>query len=176
MDFPLLVDMAIHTLDQARYLSAADPVSVYCHSFNPKRSWYKGDASVILIFEMTGGIVFTYRGSWCAQGLGTTWESSWRIICNRGTLLWDGAGTIKAQTLKPTGAEEPKFWKDMEDVPVPVTPMEHTARQGVIREFADCVRSGGVPMTDCRDNIKSLAMVLAAVESARTGGRVPVQW
>ena len=51
----LLLDMAIHTLDAARYVSGADPVSVYCEEFNPAWSWYKGDASATALFEMTGG-------------------------------------------------------------------------------------------------------------------------
>lgn len=36
MDSPLLLDMAIHTFDQARYILGANPVSVYCHEFNPR--------------------------------------------------------------------------------------------------------------------------------------------
>ena len=38
------------------------------------------------------------------------------------------------------------------------------------------VRENRRPATDCRDNIKSLAMVLAAVESAKSGKKVPVRW
>ena len=45
MAHPLLVDMAIHAFDAARYLLGADPVSVYCEAFNPAWSWYAGDAA-----------------------------------------------------------------------------------------------------------------------------------
>ncbi len=40
MEHPLILDMAIHTFDQARCISGADAVSVYCHEFNPPGSWY----------------------------------------------------------------------------------------------------------------------------------------
>ena len=30
--------------------------------------------------------------------------------------------------------------------------------------------------TDCRDNVKSIAMVFAAIESARKGCKLPVSW
>lgn len=40
MEQPLIVDMAIHTFDQARYLMGSDPVSVYCQTNNPPGSWY----------------------------------------------------------------------------------------------------------------------------------------
>src|SRR5581483_10997567 len=79
MESPLIVDMAIHTFDQARFITGADPASVYCHEFNPPGSWYEGNASAICIFEMSDGSVFSYRGSWCAEGLNTSWESDWRV-------------------------------------------------------------------------------------------------
>src|SRR5699024_9406358 len=66
MDHPLIVDMAIHTFDQARYISGSNAVSVYCHEYNPTGSWYDGNASAVCIFEMENGAVFTYRGSWAA--------------------------------------------------------------------------------------------------------------
>jgi predicted dehydrogenase len=77
MDNPLLLDMAIHTFDQARYLLQADPVSVYCHEFNSAHSWYQGHASAVCIFELSDGSVFTYNGSWSAEGTPTSWQGSW---------------------------------------------------------------------------------------------------
>lgn len=173
MDDPLILDMAIHTFDAARAIAAADPVSVYCYSFNPRRSWYQGHASAVAIFEMTGGIVFTYRGSWCAQGLPTSWESQWRVIGQKGTLTWDGHDTLRAQAVKSDGP--PGFFSPTVDVPVPVTPLAHASHEALIRDFLDCVRTGRRPETDGHDNIKSLAMVLAAVRSARTGRRVTIE-
>ena len=46
---------------------------------------------------------------------------------------------------------------------------------GVIREFVDCVRTGSEPETTCGDNIKSLAMVFGAIESADTGEKVSIR-
>ena len=37
------------------------------------------------IFEFDGGKVFTYRGSWCADGFRTSWEAGWRIVGERGS-------------------------------------------------------------------------------------------
>ena len=78
MPSPLILDMAIHTLDAARYLSGTDPVSVYCEEYNPNWSWYTGDACATALFTMTGGLRYTYRGSWCAEGKPTSWEADWR--------------------------------------------------------------------------------------------------
>lgn len=68
----LLKDMAIHTFDAARFLTGADPVSVFCHEWNPAGSWYAHGASAVAVFELTGGVVFTYRGSWSAEGFRTS--------------------------------------------------------------------------------------------------------
>ncbi len=46
---------------------------------------------------------------------------------------------------------------------------------GALREMLRFLRTGRTPQTECHDNIKSLAMVLAAIESARKGRRVPVR-
>jgi predicted dehydrogenase len=173
MAHPLLLDMAIHTFDAARFLSGADPVSVYCHGFNPARSWYKGDASAVAIFEMTGGLVFSYRGSWCADGLATNWGGSWRVVGGAGTATWDGGDAVAAAALVPDGP--PKFLRDTAPVPIEAVPMMTlSGHAALIREFADAVRDGRRPETDCTDNIKSLAMVFAAVESARTGAKVRI--
>ena len=72
------------------------PLAVYCHETNPKGSWYRHGASANAIFEFDDGAVFTYRGSWCAEGANTSWESRWRIVGSKGTILWDGADEFQA--------------------------------------------------------------------------------
>ena len=53
MEHVLLLDMAIHSFDQARLISGADPVAVYCREWNPSGSWYAKDASAVAVFEMS---------------------------------------------------------------------------------------------------------------------------
>lgn len=171
----LLLDMAIHTFDAARMLADADPVAVYCHEWSPAGSWYARDASAVAIFEFSGGLVFTYRGSWCAEGVPTTWESDWRIIGERGSLEWDGGTTMRAEVVDPaqTGFTRPV---QRLALPAPAADGYIGGHAGVMHEFVACVRSGGQPETSAADNIKSLAMVLAAIESAECGQRVAVVW
>ncbi len=178
MDYPLILDMAIHTFDTARQISAADPVSVYCHSWNPGHSWYKGDVSACCIFEMRdpagNPVVYTYRGSWCNEGLQTSWNADWRVVCAKGTLRWDGDSSVTAQRIKPKGKHA--FYSEMEPLTAPPVTAEHTGHEAMIRDFFDALKKNRKPMCDCQDNIKSLAMVLAAVESAKSGKRVKVKW
>ena len=170
----LLFEMGIHTFDAARFITGADPLNVYCHSSNPKHTWYKGNASASAIFEMTGGMVYTYCASWCAHGLMTSWNSRWRIIGSKGTVEWNGETGFAAEVL--AGARPKGLWAPVKSVRVPVRQMKRTGHEAIIREFIDCVRSGKTPQTYCTDNVKSLAMILSAIRSSRTGRRVAVQW
>lgn len=174
MAHPLLLDMAIHTFDAARFLTGADPVSVYCKEWNPAGSWYAGDASAVAIFEMSNGLVYTYRGSWCAEGLRTTWESDWRLIGQHGSALWSGDDKIRAQVVTKTG----DFFSTFADVDIPADPgiNKINGHTSLIRDFVECVRTGMTPETICTDNIKSLAMVFGAIESARLRRVVDIHW
>lgn len=172
MEHVLLLDMAIHTFDAARFIIGADPVSVYCKEWNPSGSWYDRDASAVAIFEMTNGIVYTYRGSWCSEGLNTSWECDWRVIGENGSAKWDGGGGFQIQTIAKAGG----FFSEWQDVNIP----PHDAGEkvgghdGLIKEFIRCARTGESPETVCTDNIKSLAMVFGAIESAELGKPVDI--
>jgi predicted dehydrogenase len=172
MKHVLLLDMAIHTFDMARYITGADPGAVTCREWNPAGSWYDHDASAVAIFEMTGGIVYTYCGSWCAEGFKTSWQGEWRIIGQKGSLKWDGEADIKSEIVAKTGG----FTSEMESPEVPPFTNESKVggHGGLIREFIRCIKTGGTPETIASDNIKSLAMVFAAIESAEKGARVEV--
>ena len=173
MKHVLLLDMAIHTFDAARLLMQADPVAVYCKEWNPSNSWYDHDASAIAMFEMSNGIIYTYRGSWCADGLNTSWEADWRVIGQRGSACWDGEQGMQAQAIADTGS----FVSNYQDVAIPAYNGTDAidGHAGQIREFVKCVQSGTIPETTCTDNIKSLAMVFGAIESAETGKRVEIR-
>lgn len=167
MDHVLLLDMAIHTFDQARALSGADAVSVYAEEFNPSWSWYQGAASANCFFEMTDGLRFTYRGSWCSEGLPTSWEGDWRAVGAHGTAVWEKNGTPHAAIV----AGEEGFHRPTTAVEEPPAPLDGGIK-GSLREFLHALETGDIPQGECHDNIKSLAMVFAAVESSKRGERV----
>lgn len=165
----LLLDMAIHTFDAARLLSGANAEAVYCLEWNPPGSWYKQDAAAIAVFEMSDGIVYSYRGSWCSEGNRTSWEATWRITGDRGSIVWDGGDSITAQVIDgDTG-----FFRDLRDLPVPdYNGPKVGGHLGLLQEFVACVENGTAPETRAADNINSLAMVFGAIRSAQGRQRV----
>ncbi|MGO4145532.1 Gfo/Idh/MocA family protein [Paenarthrobacter sp. YAF11_1] len=160
MDHPLLLDMAIHQFDMARFLLDADPVSVFCEEYNPSWSWYRGDAGSTAIFEMTGGERFVFTGSWCSPGQETSWNASWRISGEHGTVLWDGDNEPVSSV--PVSDDAVDFGDPGQEI------------AGSLRDFVAAVRTGSTPMGRVHQNIMSLAMVEAAILSASTGARVSV--
>jgi predicted dehydrogenase len=167
----LLLDMAIHTFDAARCMSGLDATAVYCREWNPPGSWFARDSSAAAVFEMQQGVIFTYRGSWIAKGLGTSWESAWRIQGERGCIVWDGHDDIRAVRV-----DEPRQGLFDTDYAIEIPPLDPADRigghLGVLQDFVAGVKAGLPPETAGADNIKSLAMVMGATESAESGQRV----
>jgi predicted dehydrogenase len=158
MDDPLLVDMAIHQFDVARFLLGAEARSVDCRSFNPSWSWYRGDAAASAEFEFDGGARYVYTGSWCSPGLETSWNGAWRVSGAHGSATWDGEGEPASDPEVPAGE-------------VSTTRPEIA---GALDEFVAALRNGDTPSGEVHSNVHTVAMVEAAVRSSRTGARVVI--
>jgi predicted dehydrogenase len=150
MAHPLLVDMAIHHVDQARFLTGADPVRVAATTHNPPWSWFAGDASATVDVAYDDGSHLGYVGSWVTRGAETSWNGSWRVAGELGSARWDGE---HAPTYDGPG-------------PVDPAPDAPTEIAGSLAEFVSCVRTGASPDTRIDRNLLSLATVEAAVLSA----------
>lgn len=170
MDHPLVLDMAIHTFDQARFISGANPISVYCHEYNPPGSWYKGNSSAICIFEMSDGSVFSYQGSWSAEGMQTSWDADWRIIGTKGTATWDGENIPLCEIVDETKPTE--FMNTFRKVDIPNTWNGNEGHSGCLDEMFAAIEEGRLAETDSSDNIESMKMVFGAIESAKSGKKV----
>jgi len=172
MPSPLLIDMAIHTFDQARFLLGNDPVSVICKEYNPKWSWYKGNASAVCIFTFEDGTIFNYTGSWCAPGMKTSWDSNWRAVGSLGTCGWNGNDFPTAQIYDSNDKSRHPLDTDIRIQKIECPLNSH---EGCIDEMIESIKVGRKAQTDCRDNIKSLAMVFAAIKSSVQNREVQIK-
>jgi predicted dehydrogenase len=159
MDNPLLIDMAIHAFDAARFLLGSEPVAAFCQAYNPSWSWYAGNANALAMFEMTCGTRYIYCGSWCSPGAETSWNGGWRVSGENGTALWNGESdpVLDGIAVTPSGSQQGGSGID-----------------GALHGFVQALRSGESPSGEVHENLMSLAMVEAATESARTGRRALV--
>lgn len=170
MDNVLILDMAVHTFYQARFLIGSNPKSVYCQEFNPPGSWYKGCASAVAVFEFENGVVYDYRGSWCSEGFNTSWECDWRIIGELGTIKWDG-GNNPAVQIKKEGASG--FTVPCDEIKLDLIGADkNQGHEGCFDEMFLALSENRPAETDCRENFYSMNMVYGAIESAKTGKKV----
>jgi len=171
---PLINDMSIHHFDQIRGILNLNPVRIKAVSWNTKWSWFKGNPVASVIFEMNNGATVCYNGSWVSRGWETTWDGDWRIQCEGGEIHWANNQVV----LHPSdifvsvfqdGAIESngRLIFDLKE-------MAYEERMAVIEEFASSIIEDREPQTNGRDNLYSLAMVIGATYSAKTGETVEV--
>lgn len=162
LDQPLLLDVTVHHLDVARYLTGAEPESTRCETWSAPYSWY-GDrpANAHIRARMTGGIYFSYYGTLAAYASSTDWNGDWEIECESGTLR------IRQSRLT--------LYREHEGEPV-VLPGEGgdsvQSRLTMLREAIDAVRQGRRGETDLTDNIRSYLFIQDAIRSASTNEEV----
>jgi predicted dehydrogenase len=166
---PLLADMAIHAFDQARNLAGADAVRVSCRELRPPEAGFAGAPVALCTFELEGGVTFTYRGSWAAAGHETPWFGRWRIDGTTAAARWDGRGSPVVERLLGHTPEGPAF--EARTLAGAIDPNDHPA---AVPALLRAVIGGEPAPTEAADNIRSLAMVEAAVAAARAGGWVDV--
>jgi predicted dehydrogenase len=179
MPHVLLADMAIHAFDAARFVTGLNAQAVFCEEWIPKNSWYASGPSVVAVFRMAAGVRFSYRASWCADGFRTSWDGSWRVVGTEGTLIWDGEEDLRAERLPADHltTQPNAFLKEMETVlsAAEPDPAQTRGHFSVMNQFLSAAIGGPLPETVSSDNIHSLAMVLAAIESAEQGRWVEVR-
>jgi len=173
MTHTFLLEQAIHHLDLIRYVYSSEVESVYAYEWNPAE-WetnpYKQDPNVSMHLHMKNGIHVNYLGTWISgnEGMNEGIDFRWRTDFEKGIIVQqelfgeDGiyTATQSAENLTQidTGPIEP-FYTD--------TVM-------LLEEFIECLKNKKTPATSGKDHLKTLAVVLAAIESSVTDKKVNV--
>lgn len=151
MPYPLLIDMSIHHFDLLRFLTASDPQHISAFSWRPSWSWFEGDPCLMMFVEMGEAIKAGYFGSWVSGGAETPWDGAWRIQGYETAILWNEKGIFKA--------------RGEELLPIELLPLPLEGRDLVLEEFRKAVQEKRQPECNAKDNLRSLAMVFAALDS-----------
>jgi predicted dehydrogenase len=166
MEFPLLVDMAIHHLDLIRAVTQKNIARVTAMSFRPAWSWYQHDPGLKMLLELDDGTSFSYSGDWSALGRQTTWNGSWRLQCA------DGSIHLDRDEISVVRSE--KWAKNQREEAVAVEKPAHNGQARLLADFARAIRTNEPAETSGADNLWSFAAVIAGVTSATTGRTVDV--
>jgi predicted dehydrogenase len=165
MAYPLITDMGIHHFDLLRYVLGREPLNVLARTWSPPWGWHAGDAGHTAIFEFEGGLMVTHHALGSSVGKPSPWNGEWRIEGPLGSVTWE-EDTIWWTAVGPAERE------GREQLPLDDLPLG--GQDALLAEFVAAVREGREPECSGQDNIKSLAMVFAAIRSAKQNRRVDI--
>ncbi len=163
---PFLMEIAVHHFDSFRYLFDAKPAAVWARTYNPNGSDYDQNGAAEALIEMQDGPSVQYSGSF----VGSRYEFD-LLICgehgdlrtNRSKVWWRAKGQKSFSELQlvdlPPG-EEARY--------------PSAGMQSLLNQFRDAVEKGAEPETRGSDNLWTLAMFQAAVQSVATGKNVSI--
>ncbi len=161
--YMLINDMMVHHFDLMRYVLNEDPISVQAKTWNQPWGWHAGDACHSITFGFESGLMATHVANGAAVGSRTTYNGDWRIEGPQGSLDWKGDKLFHSHLHR---AEEKVDNREIS--------LDETAPgdQAMLDEFFAAIKDNREPECCAQDNLKSLAMVFAAIQSARENREV----
>ena len=168
MRHPVVVDMGIHHADLLRALTGREVVQIFARGWRVPDSPYRHDPAVAVVMALDNGATVLYEGDWAPHDRDTSWNGEWDIVGERGRWRWTGG-----EADPTTGEVVVERWGESAQ-PVEQPELPQVDRLGTLAGFRAAVEGGSEPETSARDNVKSLAIVLGAVESMERGEAVAI--
>jgi len=158
---PFLTEISVHHFDSFRYLFARQPVSLWTRTYNPPGSDYDQNGAAEALIEMEGRLSVQYSGSF----VGSRYEYSLWIEGERGELRTDRSRVWcrrigERQFRRLDGVDMPEG----ESLRYPDAGMV-----AMLAQFREAIMQGTEPETSGRDNLWTLAMFEAALQSSDHG-------
>ena len=155
MDFGLLFEGSVHHFDMLRFLSGGDCEVFQGFGWNPQWSSFKHFSSGIYLMRMNNGVHTAYEGNSSAAGVTNCWHREhYRLEFEEGTVEV-GGDEVGVQITRV--GQEPEVY-DAAD-------MEWAGHEYLLKEFVDWLDGGAPSATRIEDNLKSFALVIAAMET-----------
>jgi len=170
----LMIEGAVHHLDILADLAGAKCDTLYAQTWNPAWGEYQGDSQGLVLLQFENGVRATYEGAKTnAVGLNGWTNEYVRAECRDATLIMDQQRIDIYPYRATTQWAEARI--NREAAPLRLLERPKWSNTWLVEQFVHWL-DGGAPMeTRVRDNLQSVAMVFAAIESSRTGQPVKVQ-
>ena len=170
---PLMIEGSVHHLDIIADLAGAKCGTIYAQTWNPKWGEFGGDSQALVTMHFENGTRAFYEGAKTnAIGLNGWTEEYFRAECEKATLRLDH----RALEIFPFDPEpESTFSREGAGQAVPLLEQPKWANTWLIERFVHWLDGGEAMETNVEDNVQSVALVFAAIESSRTGQPVKVQ-
>jgi predicted dehydrogenase len=155
MRHPFLLDMAIHHIDLLRHVTGREVALVDARSWPAPDGPFRYEPTVMALLELDGGVAVSYDGTWGATAANTSWNGVWEVLGTRARAMWTGG---RDDPLRGIVSLE-RYGERPQRVRLPRLPA--VDRLGVLHELRRAIPTGDEPETSARDNLRSLATVLA---------------
>ena len=169
----LLIEGGVHHLDILADLAGAPCETLYAQTWNPPWGEFAGDSQALVTMHFDNGARAVYEGAKTnAVGLNGWGQEYIRAECEKATLILNRR-RLELFPYDPAGQWADK--REGEGEVIPLSEQRKWSNAWLIEKFVRWL-DGGEPMeTNVEDNLQSVALVFAAIESSRTGRPVKVQ-
>jgi predicted dehydrogenase len=169
----LMVEGAVHHLDILADFAGARCETLYAETWNPPWGEFGGDSQGLVTLRFENGVRATYEGAKTnAVGLNGWGQEHFRAETEGATIVLDHR---EIERFDHDPGQTRSALRLGEGQPVPLLDRPRWAHGWLTEQFLDWL-DGGEPMpTNVEDNLQSVALIFAAIESSRTGQPVRVQ-
>ncbi|MBM4437510.1 MAG: Gfo/Idh/MocA family oxidoreductase, partial [Actinobacteria bacterium] len=163
----LRVEGAVHHLDLLAALAGAPCATLCAQTWNPSWGQFKGDSQGLVLLHCANGARAVYEGA-KSNAVGLNWwtQEYIRAECERSTPILDHRD-LEYFAYDPT--QRRRSVRQGGGIPIPFREQPKWANAWLVEQFVRWL-DGGPPMaTNVEDNLQSVALIFAAIESSRRG-------
>ncbi|MFQ6098864.1 MAG: Gfo/Idh/MocA family protein [Armatimonadota bacterium] len=163
----LLIEGSVHHFDQLRNLAGADCSTIAGWEWNPGHPSFDGECCGLYVMRMANGVKALYEGNCLEAG----WQNSWhqeyyRAEGEDGALVLDRDGV--------PWVLEHAAGRGLKTEELPTARPQWDGHKAIVDQFLNWLDGGPEPPTSLRDNIKSAAVLFAAIEASESCQAVDV--
>jgi predicted dehydrogenase len=169
----LMIEGAVHHLDILADLAGAKCETLYAQTWNPAWGEYGGDSQGLVMMQFENGTRAFYEGAKTNSIEMNGWSQEYiRAECEGATLVLDHR---QLERFNYDPSQQSRKQREGQGEPIPLIEQPKWANTWLIEKFVRWL-DGGEPMeTNVEDNLQSVALIFAAIQSSRTGQPVRVQ-
>jgi predicted dehydrogenase len=167
----LMIEGSVHHLDILADLAGAKCDTIYAQTWNPKWGEYGGDSQGLVTMHFANGVRATYEGAKTnAIGLNGWAQEYVRAECEKATLIMD------RRRVERHPYEGGRIYKrEGEGNEIPLLEQPKWMNTWLVEQFVQWLDGGPEMETNIEDNLQSVALIFAAIQSSQTGQPVKVQ-
>ncbi|SDN14003.1 Predicted dehydrogenase [Halogranum gelatinilyticum] len=175
MEDVLLIEGAVHQLDYLADMAGSRCETLYADTWRPEWAEYEGDVQALVQLRFENGVRATWEGAKANATTLNGWGSDYlRAECRDETLVLDD----RELTRYPYDEDPERVVGGRDESggeSLALDEQPKWANAWLVEQFAAWLDGGEPIATNVWDNLQSVALVEAAVQSSRTGDPVRVQ-